>query len=482
MPGTEIPRRRQLDWRQHPERAAGTILVITALLFAVAAGWPTWRLRADLRAQVLQREARALQSMVDLQLDGLQEQLETTGLGAELEDWFPALLETSKLRGVLALRLQDAAGTVRVALPVVAGEPAVTAGDWERLRRGESLARLHPDAQPQHWFKLSAPTAGAAPAPLLDVLVPLHPPGRPDFSGAARYWIDGAEVGRELAALDRSLLWRVGLTFSLGLVLALGVLAWSFGRLASANRRLSERTADLLRANRELNLAAKTSAVGAIAAHLIHGLRNPLAGLESFITGPAVGEEESPRRGVDWQQAVETTARVRSLVNEVVAILREEREGRDAFVLTLREVATQAESKIAPLAAARNLRVVVCSVEDGELSNRRANLVLLVLDNLLRNACEASPEGCTVTLLVAQAPDGRIEFLVQDEGPGLPAAVQQHLFQPVSTGKPGGSGIGLAISRHLARHAGGDLELVNSAESGSTFRLWLDAGPPAAAV
>jgi two-component system sensor kinase FixL len=98
--------------------------------------------------------------------------------------------------------------------------------------------------------------------------------------------------------------------------------------------------------------------------------------------------------------------------------------------------------------------------------------VLLVLYNLLRNACEATrPQGrVTLQVDVLRAP-ARFDFVVEDEGAGLAAAVRERLFQPVASTKPGGGGIGLVLSHQLAQHAGGALTLEKSDEGGSRFRL-----------
>jgi signal transduction histidine kinase len=68
-----------------------------------------------------------------------------------------------------------------------------------------------------------------------------------------------------------------------------------------------------------------------------------------------------------------------------------------------------------------------------------------------------------------------VEFLVQDQGTGLAESVRQVLFRPLRSSKPGGGGIGLAISHQLARHAGGSLELARSDGTGSVFRLVVPA-------
>jgi signal transduction histidine kinase len=100
------------------------------------------------------------------------------------------------------------------------------------------------------------------------------------------------------------------------------------------------------------------------------------------------------------------------------------------------------------------------------------------LINLVRNAVDATlaagAGGVTIRWL---ARGGRIHLLVEDEGPGL--ADTGNLFVPFYTTKPGGSGIGLVLSRQIAEGHGGTLELENRGEGvGARARLVLpmDAG------
>ena len=104
--------------------------------------------------------------------------------------------------------------------------------------------------------------------------------------------------------------------------------------------------------------------------------------------------------------------------------------------------------------------------------------VLQVLLNLLGNALRYAPEGSTVRIGVATAP-GKALVSVTDEGAGLSAEQQAKVFDKFERlGRSGddGSGLGLYISRRLARAMGGDLTVAAAPGEGARFTLELPAG------
>ncbi len=99
-----------------------------------------------------------------------------------------------------------------------------------------------------------------------------------------------------------------------------------------------------------------------------------------------------------------------------------------------------------------------------------------VLDNLGKNAVEAGADRITLTARKEPAAEdgGLMVIEVADNGPGLPEAARKHLFQPFTgSARPGGTGLGLAIAREIMRTHAGDIELVTTGETGTTFRLTL---------
>jgi signal transduction histidine kinase len=242
------------------------------------------------------------------------------------------------------------------------------------------------------------------------------------------------------------------------------LLSWAFQRLNKANLLLAQRSADLLRANHELTMAAKTSAVGAVAAHLIHGLKNPLFGLQAFV---AVKSESDA--GGEWKSAIDSAKRMQTMIADVVRIMREE-SGQSAYEVSLDEMAGLLENKLTPQAKEASVRLETNARVEGALPNREANLIILVLTNLIQNAIQASKPGKKIMVNIAEA-EGNVCFDVADEAGGLPPAMKANLFTPCQSSKAGGTGLGLAISKQLANHLGGRLELVKTDSEGTVFRL-----------
>jgi signal transduction histidine kinase len=457
-----------------------TLLVVT---FATLGGFGllvaglSLRLRGQLRAEVLQREAEAIHAVALMELNSPPPGTRDLAATDPMPALFAAVLESSRLRGVMAVQLFDANGRFQMALPDTGAESL--APRWWALDLPRPAARFHRDGSLEAVLGAEV-DPGAAPTrvPLLEIVVPLRlTPKSPAPDGVARYWIDGTSVAAEFARMDRGLAGQAGLAYGGTSLLVAAVLAWAFRRLAESNRRLVAQSADLARANQELDFAAKTGAIGAISAHLIHGLNNPLAGLEGFVADAALAPDAP--QGEAWQAAVDTTRRLRAMVQEVMTVLRDEAEGRADYPVPLAEFLASVHHRSHAAAESAGVELKIAGPAEGELLARTVNLGRLVLANLVANAIEASPRGAVVSL-TTRVTDRGLEILVADAGSGLPAAVRATLFQPVKSGKRNGGGVGLVISRALAHHAAGELELVRSDPAGTVFclRVPLLAAPP----
>ena len=422
------------------------------------------QLRSVIREQIAGRGAELLHGVVLLQLREEASELEMPELINDPVFQFRAMLKTSRLEGVLAVRLFDPEGKFVEAFPMQAQEGSVEPADFAALRQLRPVSRFQPAValSDVFWPEKTEGNVTSSLVPLLEVNVPLHVQGKNSLVGIAQFILLGKSIAAEFARLDRNLNLQALAAFGVGGGVLLVTMSWAFRRLRRAQELLGERTQNLLKANQELAFAVKTSAVGAVSAHLIHGLKNPLAGLQSFVTslGPAQGE---------LREAIATTRRMQAMINQVVSVLRED-ESAAQYEVTLPEVVDIVTARVAPLAHQSGVKFEVHCSGDGMLSSRAANLVTLVLVNLLQNAIEATPRGKGVAFKACKA-GGEFVFQVKDDGPGLPEGCRRDLFAPCQSLKSEGSGIGLAISKHLADYLGAALELQSSTASGCVFAL-----------
>ena len=444
------------------------VLALTVAVFGAVVALVAWQQRSGLREQIMQREAGRLAALATMQLNiGAQEMGEEAASvpGALLV----AVLKTMEYGGVLAVRVFDAQGAPGGSDGIIGpdeGRPA----HWDRLSAGESVAHLH-RRPPDDDVIFVEPLAELA--PLLEIWVPLRRRQDAPLLGVAQFWLRGDEERAELARHDRRVWTTAAVAWFAGSLVIGAGLAWSFRKVDAANAALRARSEDLQRANRELILAAKTSALGAVTAHLMHELKSPLAGLEVIVAGQGEGARGE---GGELAAASELTRRLRTMVNDVVGVLRDEQTG-GAFELSCADIVEVVAGKVRAEAAARHVTVVAEGDARHQVAGRRGNLAILILRNLVQNAIEAAPAGSAVQLHGTRDASGAADFVVQDAGPGLRPALRARLFQPCTSTKAGGSGVGLALSYQLAQQAGGRLELVHSDERGTAFRLVLPAGP-----
>jgi signal transduction histidine kinase len=457
-------------------RLPALVIGLALAVLAAVVGLSTLQVRERIREQIAGRDGEVLHAVA---LQHYAEDLEEGLAGpiANPGEQLSIVLKSAALRGVLGVRLFDATGRFVESFPLYVTEQGLSADAVRQLRALRPVSRFLPRVEMAGLF-YPDDSAPSGIIPLLEVLVPLHSEGG-TLAGIAQFLVEGHSIAVEYARLDRNLARQASAAFAAGGVILSGALLWAFRRLQRAQRLLAERTENLVKANQELALAAKTSALGAVTAHLIHGLKNPLAGLQSFVAARSAAPQE--RGGSEWDQAVASTQRMQALIQQVVGVLREE-QSATCYEVTLTELAESLCNRVQPLARERGVGFTTVIVTEAALPNRVANLVMLILLNLAENAVQATPHGKTAALEVSG--DGtRVVFEVRDAGAGFPADTP--LFMPCRSTREGGTGIGLALCKQLANHLGAALELADNTAAGCVFRLNLPtaaAGDSAAPV
>ncbi len=216
-----------------------------------------------------------------------------------------------------------------------------------------------------------------------------------------------------------------------------------------------------------------------------HELRTPLTTFRMYAGMLADGTVDDDERRASYLETLRSEAsRLSSTVENVLTYARLERGSgpvarrEDVTVGALLERAADSLRRRATETGA-SLEIVPGPAAVARVTTD-VDAVQQILDNLVDNACKyaggISPPSIRID---AVAGDGRVRIRVQDDGPGVPSGDARSIFAPFDRGRQAesgettGVGLGLAISRGLARDLGGDLRLESPGNGGATFVLEL---------
>lgn len=455
-------RSRRLPW---------LVLAVVLLSLATVIFLAVRPIRDSIREQMVHREGDVLRAVVTARLENMTTEGEADDLADPMSQ-LAALLSISRLEGVtMGIRLFDDEGAFVLSVPPLLMEQELPDPFRAQLLHLDPVCRFQPQAllSDQFYPETVNDVEDPVRAPLVEVYIPLHVSGSSAPLGVAEFVMDGRPVVAEFQRLDRRLWYQGTAVFLVAGAAVSLVLGWAFRRLHRLHQQLAERTESLLQANAELALAARTTALGAITSHLVHGLRSPMAGLQNLVA--AGRQEEGAPAPEDWEQAAASVRRMQNLMAEVLHVLQEHPKS-DQYRISLSELVDQVCRRVASLARERDVHFRVECSATGWLDNRAANLISLILVNLVENALQATPAGQGVSLTVVRR-RGEVACQVADQGSGVPEALRAMIFRPVISTKEGGSGLGLAISRQLAQHLGIDLRLASNGPAGAVFEVRL---------
>ncbi|MBX7197619.1 MAG: HAMP domain-containing histidine kinase [Sandaracinaceae bacterium] len=246
--------------------------------------------------------------------------------------------------------------------------------------------------------------------------------------------------------------------------------------LAAKVAQLEAARSDLLAARDAIVRSERLASVGRLAAGLAHEVGNPIAALLGLEEVVLTGELDDETRDLVERMKRETE-RVHRVMRDLLDFARAEQEPRASEASASASVREVAEEVAALVKPQRSMRDVVVKLEIPRelhavrIAGTRLQQVLL---NLVLNAGDAlgdeakrrgiEPRGEPIGTIVVRArthDEHTVRLEVEDDGPGVPEAVRDKLFEPFVTTKDvgKGTGLGLAVCRGLVEGVGGRIDL-----------------------
>jgi signal transduction histidine kinase len=252
-------------------------------------------------------------------------------------------------------------------------------------------------------------------------------------------------------------------------------------RVAERTRELQEALEGLRRAQDELVRRERLAILGQLAGGVGHELRNPLGVMTNAVYYLGVVLADAPPTVHDYLAILRTQIGLsEKIVTDLLDFARVKSPQREWIVLE-DLVAQQLGRACIPA----GIRVERELPADLPLVSADCTQLGQVVLNLITNAIQAmvgsrSCEEATGTLLLRGRvlDEGRVALEVRDTGPGVLPEHLEQIFEPLFTTKARGIGLGLAVSRTLARANGGDLTVSTRPGSGASFSLVMLTSAP----
>jgi signal transduction histidine kinase len=244
---------------------------------------------------------------------------------------------------------------------------------------------------------------------------------------------------------------------------------------AVENARLHEESARLLEEVQGLHRTRER-----FFAMVNHELRNALAAVFGWSEMLVRKKDPAtvPRAAFE---VLDSAKQAIGLINDLLDLSRLDEDRLKPIIRSVEPaaIARRAIGRVTPAAETRQIRLELEASAGLPSCETDASRLEQILVNLLGNAIHHTPDATTIRVGIA-AGERMVEYVVEDEGPGIPESEIERIFDIYVTkaaGESRGAGLGLPLSRRLARLLGGELRVVPRPGAGGRFVLELPATP-----
>jgi two-component system, NtrC family, sensor histidine kinase PilS len=226
---------------------------------------------------------------------------------------------------------------------------------------------------------------------------------------------------------------------------------------------------EIKRLEREVRLKDKLAAIGEMAAHLAHEIRNPLSSISGSAQVLMSEGGMAPEQELLLAIIRRESQRLVQTLNDFLGQARP--TARPSEPVDLRVVISNAVSLLRNGTEVGPQHQVALSVEEGSyVCTVNADQVMQVFWNLARNGLEAMPEGGRLGVRLARS-RGYVLLSVEDEGKGMEPGLVARAVEPFESYSTRGLGLGLAIVYRIVREHGGDMAIESAPDRGTCVEV-----------
>jgi signal transduction histidine kinase len=236
----------------------------------------------------------------------------------------------------------------------------------------------------------------------------------------------------------------------------------------------SELQAKLALLSEALRKADERATAGQLALEMIHEIRNPLEALANliYLANLEAGNCEPVRKYLNL--AEEQMATVNQIANQTLSFAKPARSAHPSNLVGVAEAALRIHQRTIQ---AKKVHLVKDLPEE-LVAEVHMSEILQVFSNVIVNALDALPPEGTLRLRLRKRQD-QVQFLIADNGHGIPKEHAQNIFQPFFTTKEErGIGLGLVLSKNIVERHRGKIRIrssVRPGKSGTVFKISLPA-------
>ena len=277
------------------------------------------------------------------------------------------------------------------------------------------------------------------------------------FSGHYTLWKDLSPVSGSINTITFVIIGSVTLYF--------GRMETIMNRMARDRDKISSFSRELLELNRDIESIVAERTRVEMALRFAHDVRNPSMIIGGLVRRMKKNIPEGSPELEKIRQILEQAEKLDSLVGKLD--LSEKKGGWKFAALELSALAEEAVAAVQEEADRKDIIIFLDRAPSPLTFQGSRHLVKIALMHLLRNAIESCGSGDTVQV-VTEAGEKSVIARIEDNGPGIPREMVEHIFEPFfDTGK-GTTGIGLPFVKQIVEDHKGTLELASTRERGTS--------------